>query len=46
MWSWWWGIFNGYTQKGVKKNELKQRLDQVFVDCGVEVWDSSLYWEE
>lgn len=33
-------------KKGVKKNELKQRLDQVFVDCGVEVWDSSLYWEE
>lgn len=40
------GFLMVILKKGVKKNELKQRLDQVFVDCGVEVWDSSLYWEE
>lgn len=38
------GFLMVVLKPGVKKSELKNRINQIFVDCGVEVWDSNIYW--
>lgn len=36
------GFLQVILKKGVTKQELKQRIEQEFSDCGVEVWDCCL----
>ena len=36
------GFLQVVLKKGVTKEELKQRVQSVFMDCGVEVWDTTL----
>ena len=34
------GFLQVILKKGVTKDELKKRIGDNFLDCGVEVWDS------
>jgi len=36
------GFLQVVLKKGVTKKQLKQRIQSVFMDCGVEVWDTTL----
>lgn len=40
------GFLMAVLKPGIEKQTLKDRLDHVFVDCGVELWDSCLYWND
>lgn len=40
------GFLMVVLKEGVTKDMLCSRIEEVFVDCGVEVWDSSLFWED